>query len=157
MILHNIQSVLDYNKRYSQTHPDRVIIWNKKRAKKRSRDVKYILNKNLATRMAQTLVRGKNGVSWEKLLGYTTSDLIKHLSKQFTDDMTWDNYGTYWQIDHIIPLSVFNYAAVDDLDFLRAWDLKNLQPLPAKVNASKCAKLSKPFQPSLKLKAACGE
>jgi len=30
-----------------------------------------------------------------------SNDLKIHLESLFTGDMTWENYGTYWEIDHI--------------------------------------------------------
>ena len=75
----------------------------------------------------------KNYRHWETLVGYTMNDLKSHLEKQFYDDMTWENYGQYWHIDHIIPLSWFK----DELDFNEAWKLSNLQPLKKFENLSK--------------------
>ena len=64
--------------------------------------------------------------------------------------MAWDNYGLHgWHIDHIFPLSVFNYTKPEHIDFKRAWALKNLQPMWAKENYQKHNKLEKPFQPCL--------
>jgi len=87
---------------------------------------------------------------WESLVGYSIRDLMKHLEKQFTAGMSWANYGE-WHIDHIIPVSKFNFTSTDDFDFKRCWALSNLQPLWASENVRKHAKYSKPFQPSLKL------
>ena len=39
------------------------------------------------------------------LLGYSAQDLKIHLEKQFTSEMSWSNYGSYWHIDHKIPKS----------------------------------------------------
>ena len=38
-------------------------------------------------------------------LGCSISDYVKHIESQLNDKMNWDNYGEYWEIDHIIPLS----------------------------------------------------
>jgi len=64
--------------------------------------------------------------------------------------MSWENYGK-WHIDHIIPISKFNFITSEHLDFKRCWALKNLQPLEAKQNMSKGKKLNNSFQPSLRL------
>lgn len=70
----------------------------------------------------------------EQLLGYTENQLKEHLENQFTSEMTWDNYGSYWEIDHIIPINVFNYQAVSDKEFKICWSLLNLRPLLCKEN-----------------------
>jgi hypothetical protein len=91
----------------------------------------------------------KGGRTWEALVDYTLDDLMRHLEKQFQQGMSWDNYGkTGWHIDHLIPVSAFNFKTYDDIDFKRAWALSNLQPMWAKENMSKGAKIDKPFQPS---------
>jgi hypothetical protein len=68
--------------------------------------------------------------------------------------MSWENHGTVWHIDHIIPKSVFNYTDAEHIDFKRCWALKNLQPLWAGENMSKGDSLVKPFQPSLAIGAS---
>jgi hypothetical protein len=79
----------------------------------------------------------KKGSGWEKLLGYSRDDLRLHLESKFTPEMTWENYGSYWHIDHIVPKSWFNYSCAEDEAFKVCWGLANLQPLPAKENLSK--------------------
>jgi len=59
-----------------------------------------------------------------------------HLEKQFKDGMTWDNYGD-WHIDHIRPISSFNFKSYEDKEFKECWDLNNLQPLWAEENIRK--------------------
>jgi 5-methylcytosine-specific restriction endonuclease McrA len=39
------------------------------------------------------------------LIGCSKEEFMLHLENQFTPEMTWKNYGTYWELDHIIPLS----------------------------------------------------
>jgi hypothetical protein len=46
--------------------------------------------------------------------------------------MNWENYGSYWHLDHVTPLSWFKE---DELN--KAWTLSNLQPLKAILNYSK--------------------
>lgn len=96
-----------------------------------------------------SLKRGtKSGRHWESLVDFTIDQLKTHLGKLFKPGMTWENYGE-WHIDHKIPIAAFNFNKPEDLDFKRCWTLKNLQPLWAKENMSKHAKVNKPFQPSL--------
>jgi hypothetical protein len=119
-------------------------------------DLKYKLNKNISSYIALSLRGEKSGYHWEDIVGYNLNQLIKHLEKQFTPGMNWENRGKNgWHIDHKIPLSVFNFKTAEDTDFKRAWSLKNLQPMWAKDNCSKGSRISKPFQPSLLLKQ-CG-
>ena len=45
------------------------------------------------------------------------------------------------QLDHIMPLSSYNFESADDEEFKEAWSLKNLQLLLASDNRSKNDKL----------------
>lgn len=113
----------------------------------------FRLHANISKMVRKTLLGTKNYRCWQELLGYSASDLKKHIEKQFKPGMSWDNYGLRgWHIDHIIPRSAFNFRSSQDSDFHRCWALKNLQPMWAKENIRKGKKLERPFQPSLSFK-----
>lgn len=118
------------------------------RQEKRRQNPIYKLNCSMSSGISCSLKKGKGHKSWTKLVPYTLKQLKNHLERQFKPGMTWENYGK-WHIDHKIPLSVHNFTQPDHIDFKRAWALKNLQPMWAKENMSKGAKLQKHFQPSL--------
>ena len=108
------------------------------------------LNNNMRSRIGTSLKNhSKSRQHWESLVGYTVDQLKKHLEKQFTPEMSWENYGKVWEIDHKIPIAVFNYERPNDIDFRICWSINNLQPLTTFKNRSKQDKIDKPFQPSL--------
>jgi len=72
-----------------------------------------------------------------EILDFTLFDLINHLESQFDEDMNWDNYGSYWHLDHIRPVSSFSFKSTDCPEFKKCWSLSNLQPLEASENLSK--------------------
>lgn len=73
-----------------------------------------------------------------KYIGCTPNELKSHLESQFTDGMSWDNYGMYgWHIDHIIPKSLIK----TEEDLIKISHYTNLQPLWAKDNLSKGNKI----------------
>jgi len=120
--------------------------------KKYNTNPQFRLSRNMSRVIGRSL-KNKKGAHWEELVGYTIENLIKHLEKQFVNGMTWENYGE-WHLEHKTPQSVFNYTDPGHRDFKRCWALKNLQPMWAKDNLKKGAKLDKHFQPSLLLKVA---
>jgi len=146
------QSINAVVRRESESEEDkkaRRVKRNKRYNEKRKIDSKFRLNKIMGGSMWYSLRGNKKGTHWERLVDYTIDDLIEHLESKFTDEMSWENAGPYWHIDHIIPISKFNFEKPEDFDFKRCWALENLQPLEAIENLKKNNKLEKPFQPSL--------
>ena len=74
------------------------------------------------------------------VLKYTPEQLINHLEVQFTEGMTWDNYGE-WHVDHIRPISSFNISEMGDSNFMECWCLDNLQPMWGEENIRKSNKI----------------
>jgi len=50
--------------------------------------------------------------------------------------MFWNNKSR-WHLDHICPISAFEFKTSNDIDFQRCWCLGNLQPLWMKDNMEK--------------------
>jgi hypothetical protein len=98
--------------------------WDRKRAA----DPVFRIDNNMRGNMYHALKAKKGFRKWETLVGYTLEDLIKHLTPQLNGVMTWDNYGTEWHVDHIIPKSWFKYDSAEHPLFRECWALKNLQP-----------------------------
>jgi hypothetical protein len=78
---------------------------------------------------------------WQSLVGYTTQDLAAHLESLFQSGMGWHNMGA-WHIDHIKPRAAFTFSSYNDPAFKECWALSNLQPLWAKDNIRKGARLT---------------
>lgn len=116
-----------------------------KKARKRQRerlkrDPKYKLDRNMGKAIRAALSDQKSGRGWETLIGYTLEDLYIHLESLFDENMNWENQGSYWEIDHIIPKSYFKYKNPEDEEFKLCWCLNNLQPLSKERNRYKNAK-----------------
>lgn len=75
------------------------------------------------------------------ILGYTAQDLVQHLESQFKPDMTWENHGTLWHIDHIRPVASYYFydknLKLDENVIKECWSLDNLRPLYATENLKK--------------------
>jgi len=112
---------------------------------RRSGNLKVNLSERISNAVRFSLKDGKKGRHWETLVGYTLADLKKHLEKTLPKGYTWQEC----HIDHIIPISAFNFTKPEHTDFKRCWVLDNLRLLPAKENISKSNRLYEPFQPSL--------
>lgn len=72
-----------------------------------------------------------------ELIGCTVPELVKHLENQFTEGMTWDNYGK-WHVDHIKPCALYDFTKEEHQR--ECFHYTNLQPLWAEDNFRKSAK-----------------
>ena len=133
----------EYRKKYLKEYREKNIdkIRKVKRDYEKNRkasDPAYKLISNFRTAIYQVLK--ENNVEKNKhyfdILKYTPEELISHLEKQFTDSMTWENYGE-WHVDHRMPISSFVFESVDDDSFIKCWSLENLQPMWGKDNIVK--------------------
>jgi hypothetical protein len=142
----------EYYKEYSLIHRDRyrrqcTVHREEINARKREQEAMYRknpqfrLNSNMSSAMCRSLHGNKANRHWEDLVGYMLLDLKNHLEKQFLPGMTWDNYGSVWHVDHIIPRSVFMYSSSENPEFKKCWALENLRPMWATVNSHKGDKL----------------
>tara|TARA_Y100000034_G_scaffold76110_1_gene91419 strand:- start:61 stop:1869 length:1809 start_codon:yes stop_codon:yes gene_type:complete len=75
-----------------------------------------------------------------KHLPYTVLEARQYFESQFIDGMTWENHGTDWHIDHIIPQAALPYNTVKHPNFIKCWALNNLQPLWAHTNNLKSSR-----------------
>lgn len=105
---------------------------------RRKTDKLYALQTNMRGRFKFELA--KRGESkWLKVndyLGCSWVELREYLQSNFTDGMSWDNYGE-WHVDHIIPLAI----AGNKEQLIELCHYTNLRPLWAFDNISKGAKL----------------
>ena len=96
---------------------------------RRKRDPKFRLACNL--RHATNLMCKELGMekhpatTW--LLGISQKAFAKYLEKQFKKGMSWDNYGTIWNVDHRMPISSFDLNNPKQL--IQCQHYSNLQPM----------------------------
>lgn len=90
----------------------------------------FRLNRSTSKAIWASLVDKKGGRHWETLVKFTFDELVAHIEPKFNSKMTWENYGTYWELDHIKPISLCD-------SFEEAWQLSNLQPLECSINRGK--------------------
>ena len=162
----NPEKVRKYSREYREENREQLNKYsrqwyqaNKKQAKeshrrwqkeKRRIDLKHNLSSNISRVIRRSLKSNKKSKHWESLVGYSLNDLILHLQKTMPEGYTWQDYmNGKLHIDHIIPVSAFNFSSPEHIDFKRCWTLKNLRLLPARENLVKHNKLDKPFQTTL--------
>ena len=144
--LENREEIKEKVKKYRESNKDKIRVYKSAAKKKRlSTDLVYKLRESMSHSVRQSLKKrnmAKSKAKWQELVGYTVEQLKEHLEKHFDENMSWENYGTYWHIDHIKPQTKFNFTSKNDDEFKKCWSLENLQPLEAKENIRKSNKWS---------------
>jgi len=92
--------------------------------------------KCLRVRQRQFFNGQGRSLSMVRDMGCTKEFFRQHITRQLTGNMTLENYGTVWHLDHIYPLARANIVN-DPIHFLAAANWRNLQPLPGPDNWEK--------------------
>lgn len=114
-------------------------IQNKSKTNRFKNDINYRLNTLIGNAIRNT-VKDKGVKKWEQLAGYSISTLQKHLETTLPENVSWNDYlsGGY-HIDHIIPVSMFNFKSYQDPEFKKCWNYRNLRILTGTDNLHKLA------------------
>jgi len=125
------------NREYGRANRDKIA---KRKRERRRADPEYRLEGNLRSRLGAAIRHGhgRKCESSLELTGCTWAELRSHLESQFTDGMTWENYGK-WHVDHIRPCASFDLTV--DKEQKICFNYSNLQPLWAEDNLTKSDKL----------------
>jgi len=95
-------------------------------------NINYRLKKSLASRLRTVLIKNDSTMNY---IGCNIQYLREWFEYNFTDEMNWDNYGSFWSIDHIIPVCKFDLT--EEEQKLKCWNWSNLMPVTVKFNSSK--------------------
>ena len=99
----------------------------------RQNNIQFRLKENIRSRIYLSLI-SKTDTS-EEYLGCSIEEYIVYLEGKFDSNMNWDNYGEYWEIDHIQPISTFDLTQKDEIK--KCFNYKNTQPLQVNENRKK--------------------
>jgi len=125
---------------YYKKNREQVIAYNNEYYRERKRvDPTFKMKCYMRSRVRNAIVLNK-GTKADKtfeLVGCTAEDLKSHLEEQFTEGMTWENYGS-WHVDHIKPCASYDLSL--DSEQKACFNYSNLQPLWAEDNLKKADK-----------------
>lgn len=132
----NKESILILRKEYYQKNKE----YSKNYAKSYNRDRRLIdplfkMIGNTRNLIKNSFLRKftKKSKKTIDILGCDFIFFSNYISNMFDENMNWDNYGIYWEIDHIEPIS--NAKSIDDIIKLNHYS--NLRPLKKEDNRSK--------------------
>lgn len=143
----NRTKIAKYNKVYKEEHKEEVSVYNRKYLEenretiqenfknRRKNNPNFRLRLNLSKRIQDLLKSKKNRKCYNNFIGCSLDEIKKWLESNFYGEMTWENYGSVWHIDHVIPCVHFNLENEEEVKVCFNW--ANVQPLFAKHNLSK--------------------
>lgn len=101
----------------------------KKKKEKLKNDIHFKLSLNLRSRINSAIKRknNKKNTKTTKLISCDIPFLKCYLECKFLPTMTWENYGKYWHIDHIVPCRVFDFK--NEIEQRACFHYTNLRPL----------------------------
>lgn len=97
-------------------------------------DINHVITERLRCRIRNTITKGYKSAPTLVLLGCDIESFKIHLKNQFTEGMSWDNYGE-WHIDHIKPCCSFDLSVEENQR--ECFHYSNLRPLWGGDNLSK--------------------
>jgi len=129
----NKDKKLEYQKEYASLNKEKISVYKMEYQRNRRKTdpvykLKYVVGRMIRNSLkCKGLSKSKNSI---EILGCSIEFFKAYIEERFIDDMSWDNYGTYWDIDHKIPLS----TAVTEEQVLELNHYTNLQPLDSHIN-----------------------
>jgi hypothetical protein len=128
--------------KWRKSNPDKCRAARRKQAAK---PINRIIS-NVRKRL-RDVMRGKRNAL--NVVGCTRKQLQEHLQSQFTKQIHWNNYGTYWHVDHIVPVSHFDLTNPEHVKLVHHYT--NLRPMEAAANMMRGNKIEQPIQIHLPL------
>jgi hypothetical protein len=132
----NNDTAADWMSEYNVKFPDwsnhierKRFMTNKSMFIRYNTDMNFRIRHNLRCDIRSRVKRndGRKAAKTEILLGCSIQEFRNHLENKFNKGMTWQNYGSQWEIDHIVPVSWFNLTKPEHQH--RCWHYSNLRPL----------------------------
>lgn len=115
------------NKEFRDANKDKIKEKRRIRVKNRYYADPYYKALHLAKTLFYKIVTRKNVKSAKDLIGCSSQEVRDFISSKLKPEMTWDNYGKIWEIDHIKPFTSFNILDPDQKK--QCFHYTNLQPL----------------------------
>lgn len=78
--------------------------------------------------------KSQSANSYLKYFGCSAEELKFYIESQFSPEMTWENHGSVWHLDHIIPLSL---GRGNQELLIKLCHFRNLRPLDRAENIRK--------------------
>lgn len=131
-----VKKDLENTKEYNRIHRKEI---NAKENHRKKIDPAFKLTKHLRSSLLSALKGTRKHKSALKILGCDIDFLKKWFEHQFDANMSWENHGKYWHIDHITPIASCNMSNLEEIE--RCFHWSNMHPLEKTENMKKSNKI----------------
>ncbi len=80
---------------------------------------RYVLEKNISA-------------GYAFYFGLSIEQFRMWIEIQFVEELNWENFGSAWQFDHILPVAYFDFSVEDDL--ILCWNFINIRVARIELN-----------------------
>ncbi len=80
---------------------------------------RYVLEKNISA-------------GYAFYFGLSIEQFRMWIEIQFVEELNWENFGSAWQFDHIVPVAYFDFSVEDDL--ILCWNFTNIRVARIELN-----------------------
>ena len=151
----NRDKIAVYNKKYKSVNKDDISVYNhdynknnrqaiqkrqtRTRRERKENDPNFKITTDLRSKL-HTFVKfeGIRAKSMQDLISCNWLSFELWLTFQFDDDMTMENYGDYWTLDHVIPCCNFDLTDEENQKICFHWS--NIRPIKKILNQKKTGK-----------------
>lgn len=142
----NKEKIKKQRKKFRKENRDMILERDRKKYKEKKKDPSFTIKETLRKRLLKVLV--DNNISSKRNIKYYGAD-IKFVREWFEFNfkldnylnMSWENHGNIWEIDHVIPCNNFDFTKEKNLYKCLGWF--NLLPVLKSYNRQKSNKILK--------------
>jgi hypothetical protein len=150
----NREKLLKEKRKYSKKTKDKKAIYdldyrqnNKQKIQQHKRNWEnknknnplHKIKRNLRRRVHHAIKDNYKSAATFELIGCSAEQFKIYLESLFLENMSWDNYGSEWHIDHIIPCCNFDLSKEEEQR--KCFHYTNQQPLWVKDNLKKAKRI----------------
>ena len=81
------------------------------------------------------IIESKAAEAYAPYFGLDVKGFRQWIELQFTEELAWDNFASSWQLDHIVPVTYFDFSLESDLYL--CWNFINIRVEKIEMNKNR--------------------
>lgn len=131
------EECIQKNKEYKANNPDKINKRRRQYTREKMKDPVERVKRNMKSLLCAKIKKSRHTGEY---LGTSIPQIVSWLEWNMDETMSWENYGSYWEIDHTLAIKQFDVDKDDEALMCFSW--MNLLPLPKLINTKKSGNLN---------------